>query len=316
MTRSKKRNRKSKKSRSKRPAGDSLTRSFAYPSGDGILVKGIPYGGGGSVSVTEIRHSLVNAGASDASMFLKYYQWFRIHRVYLTFKCISESLIPTYQSTAVSTALLEPIGTAQILLIPWRDGVPLPTFIGTQTYVDKLVGKYRQQRGVKYFQKPIDQLKKGFTVSYKPNTLNVSFETTGGITGATYHAYSPNYDVWVSNNDNATEFYGYQVVVLQNGQAPIQLRIKQVITMQFKGKCNDPLITVVPNSADNSNRSMNMLTASVAANAGGHDLVHTSIDTSEYCCRATGGVMENEQETTPETIDIGAGNDPTANHDD
>lgn len=303
-----KRRRAFKKKFSKTPAGNTLTRSFTYPSGNGIRADGIAYGGTATVSVTAFKHSMVNVGASDASMFLKYYQYYRITKVYITFKAISNPQIPVYQTltaaAAVPTASLA--GNCQVLLIPWRDGVAGPSWVGNQAYVTKLIQKYRQQRGVKFFLKPFEQLKKGFTVKYTPNTLNVGFETSGGVTGLTYYNYNPNYNKWIANNDDATEHYGYVAVVLQAGQSPLVIQCKQTITVQYKGKCNDPLMTIQPNSSDNSTRSATM----EAVHLNGHSINLIDIDTDEFCCRSTNGAIANEQEVTPNTIDIGDGNDP------
>ena len=302
------RRRKFKKKFSKTPAGNTLTRSFSYPQGDGIRANGIPFGGTATVSVTSFKHSMVNVGASDASMFLKYYQYYRIKKVYLTFQAISNPLVPVYDAASSTTSVATPAvtGNCQVLLIPWRDGVAGPSWVGNADYVRKLMQKYRQQRGVKYFLKPFEQLKKGFTIKYTPNTLNVGFETAGGVTGLTYYNYNPNYGKWIANNDDATEHYGMTAVVLQAGQSPLVIQCKQSITVQYKGKCNDPLMTVTPNDEDTSTRSMTM----EAVHLNGHSIDHIAVDTNEFCCRSTNGAMNNEQEDTPSELTIGDGNDP------
>ena len=253
---------------------------------------------------------MVNVGASDASMFLKYYQYYRISKVYLTFKAITNNLQPVYQTLTAADPIpvVSSPGNVQVLLIPWRDGTAGPSWVGNNTYITKLVEKYRQQRGTKYFLKPFESLKKGFTIQYTPNTLNVGFETAGGVTGLTYYNYNPNYKKWIANNDDATEHYGYVCVVIQAGQAPLVLQVKQNITVQYKGKCNDPLMTIQPTSSENSKRAATM----EAVHLNGHSLNHIEIDTSEFCCRSTNGAMANEDEDTPNTLDIGDGNDPDA----
>lgn len=301
---------KRKKKFNKQPAGNTLLRSFSYPQGDGIRANGIAFGAAPSVSVTSFKHSMVNVGASDASMFLRYYQYYRIKKVYITFQAISNPLVPVYDAASSTTSVATPAvtGNVQVLLIPWRDGVAGPSWSGNAAYVRKLMQKYRQQRGVKYFLKPFEQLKKGFTVKYTPNTLNVGFETNGGVTGLTYYNYNPNYNKWIANNDDATEHYGYVAVVLQAGQSPLVIQCKQSITVEYKGKCNDPLMTITPNDEDTSTRSMSM----EAEHLNGHSIDHIELDTSEYCCRSTNGAMNNDNLNTPETIDIGNGNDPSS----
>jgi len=293
------------KSKNRTPAGNTLTRTFQYPQGTGIYVNGVVPGSGVTVSQTNFVHSMINVGASDASIFLKYYQWFRIKRVYLTFQSLSDQLEQVSTTSAVPTPYAG-IGNAQILMIPWRDGIAFPSWVGSSAYIQKLIEKYRQQRGVKFFLRPLEQLRKGFTISYKPNTLNVGFETTGGVSGMTYHNYTPNYDKWIGNNDEATDFYGYSIVVFQGGASPILIQVKQAITCQYKAKCNDPLITITPNDSDQFTRSMKM----TAVHLNGHSLNHPEIDTDEFCCRSTDGVISNENEGTPETLDIGLDNPP------
>jgi hypothetical protein len=306
--RAKRKTNKRRSKKSKQPAGNTLTRSFSYPQGDGIHCNPIAYGGTPTVSVTSFKHSMVNVGASDASMFLKYYQYYRIKKVYLTFKAVSNPLLPVYQTLSAAAAVPSAslAGNCQVLLIPWRDGTAGPTWVGSTTYVRKLVEKYRQQRGVKYFLKPFESLKKGFTIKYTPNTLNVGFETAGGVTGLTYYNYNPNYMKWIANNDDATEHYGMVCIVIQAGQAPLVIQVKQSITVQYKGKCNDPLMTITPSSSDNSIRAANM----EAVHLNGHSINHIAIDSGDFCCRATRGALANEDEDTPLEITIGDGNDP------
>jgi len=304
--RRKRRTFKRKFKKSKTPAGNTLTRTFAYPQGGGIFVQGVVPGSGVTISQVLFKHSMINVGASDASIFLKYFQWFRIKKVYLTFKALSDQIEQVITTTGIPTPYAG-LGNCQILLIPWRDGVTFPSWVGSTAYITKLIEKYRQQRGVKFFLRPLEQLKKGFSISYKPNTLNVGFETNGGVTGMTYHNYTPNYDQWIGNNDEATEFYGYTCVVFQGGASPILIQIKQSITCQYKGKCNDPLITIGPSSAEKMNRSMNM----IAEHLNGHALNHPEIDTDEFCCRSTNGVVANENSDAPETIDFGLDNPPS-----
>lgn len=301
-----KRRYKKKSKYNKTPAGNTLTRSFSYPQGGGIYVQGVVPGGGVTVSQTNFVHSMVNVGASDASIFLKYYQWFRIKKVYLTFQTITDKITQVLNTSAIPTPYAGQ-GNCQILLIPWRDGIAFPSWVGSSAYVQKLIEKYRQQRGVKFFLRPLEQLKKGFTISYKPNTLNVGFETTGGVTGMTYHNYTPNYDKWIGNNDEATDFYGYSCVIFQAGASPISIQIKQSITVQYKEKCNDPLITITPNEEDLFTRAMKM----TAVHLNGHALNHPDVDTDEYCSRSSNGAMANENANTPETIDLGLDNPPT-----
>ena len=279
----KKRNYKSKRKYKKKtkynktPAGNTLTRTFQYPQGSGLYVEGVTPGGGATVSQTNFVHSMVNVGASDASMFLKYYQWFRIKRVYLNFQAISNQVQQVQTGTGIPTPYAGQ-GNAQILLIPWRDGIAFPSWVGSSAYIQKLIEKYRQQRGVKFFLRPLEQLRNGFSISYKPNTLNVGFETTGGVTGMTYHNYTPNYDKWIGNNDEATDFYGYACVIFQAGSSPISIQIKQSITCQYKGKCNDPLITITPNASEHFTRAMKM----TAVHLNGHALNLPEIDTNEF----------------------------------
>lgn len=231
------------KRRNKSPSGDKLTRSFRYP---GLIFSqaGITQGTGPFYDTTKILHTLRDAGASDASVFCKYYQLYRIRKVYLKIRCLTDKLVQTNSASTASPPGVYPmLDRCAVHCIPWRDGVNIPTMTA------QILQKLRQQKGAKSFNLPFSQLKKGFTIKYTPNTLDVGFESQGVLT---YNNYRPQYGQWLSNNDMGTVHYGYIIIIEQYSQSALQMALSQTITVDFKYKINDPLISIENTTTSNS----------------------------------------------------------------
>lgn len=235
-----------KRNKRKAPAGDKLTRTFKYTEAI-IPCPGIAGGSGPLYQTSTLTHSMTDAGAADASVFLKYYQFFRLKKIYLKIRTLNTRLEQTIDYNANNQTPAGIMDRCHVHCIPWRDGVMMPAL------TTLILTKLKQTKGCRTYTLPFTQLRKGVTISYTPNTLDIGYETSGVVT---YNNYRPNYGQWIANNDAATKHYGYIIIVEQYGQSPIQLGLSQSVTVDFKYKCNDPLVTLEATTEENSNENI------------------------------------------------------------
>lgn len=282
-------NRKKTKTRRKRKtkkiAGDTFSRTFKYPD---LLIK-IPALSGTEIeswNVTTATHAMDNGGLAAASVFLKYYQFFRIKKVYMNIKCVSREIELTNQGqTSASTAGWDQ-GQVTLTIVPFRDGISVGNMNSAKLF------KLMQYKGARTFTRPVQQLIDGFDYAYTPNTLDIGFESQGAAPVIIYNNYKPQYGQWYSNNDMSTLHYGMMVIVHQATYNQFNFQIKQSLMIQYKYKCDDPLITYEEQTTENS-------TENVVSTA---DIAYRHIITDHRAVVVT-GALANENEDNPEDGD-------------
>lgn len=299
-----------KKFKRKTVAGNTLVRTFKYPlpEKNTLVVAGVSTTSVPDVtrSATYITHSLDNAGAKHASVFLKYYQFYQLKRVFLTFKRLTPDTAIVFTASSATpvgpgtTGGSQAEGHIEIVIAPWRDGIKYTT-PGTAPTAD-VITKVKQVKGAKVFRVSNESLLKGYTVSYKPNVLNVGWETKGSTTGLTYYNYSPVYNQWITNNDSATDHYGYSMFITQTGRQTAAFSISQSITVAFKDKIVDPMVSLEAESASNITSQYTFHNTHL----NGHALNHDEADPNQV--RAVSRSKQHDMEDD-ETDQIGIADD-------
>lgn len=239
-----------------------------------------------TLSLLSFAHQLGNHDLADASLLSRYYAQYRIKKVALTIKVNTDNQPVMTQAwdTVPVPSTYSNFEDCELLYIPWRDGVRLPEKFITEAVMEKM----RSFKGAKSFKVPIQSLKKGFTFSYTPNTLTMGLEApapaTPTVQGTTYLS---KYNEWINNNDQNTEHFGYMVWILQKGLVPLACHITQSVLIQFKNYIIDPLLSVVPVSADNGTYLGVMTHGNSNENSTRiHTLTREPIRTGNFKCRS------------------------------
>jgi len=234
---------KKKFKRRSRPAGDSYTRSFKYSTintGEGLRINGVLDASSPTFSYYFFTHSLGDVGMADATIFLKYFQQYRISKVYVKVECLTNEPIPTFDvgvnTTGIGNTQSFMQNSCSLLLMPWRDGYKQPIMSGATW------DKCRQAKGARLFTNVLEQLQKGYTHKYTPNTLDIGFEIAGSVTD--FYTYTPQYKRWLSNNEGSTQHYGVILAMKQQSRQAILLKITQTVTVEYRYKIVDPLISI------------------------------------------------------------------------
>jgi hypothetical protein len=149
-----------------------------------------------------------------------------------------------------SDARLGARGTTEMVICPWRDGQNISNSIFTATNA-AVWQKMKQQKGAKYISNVhSDRMcAKGITLKQKPNTLDESFATQTGPLSFTH--YSPQFNKWIANNYGVVDNYGFLYLIHNTGVNFSSLQIDTWVTVEYKGKITDPLITLVQNPSTN-----------------------------------------------------------------
>ena len=141
-------------------------------------------------------------------------------------------------------------------------------------------------------------MKKGLTLKQKPNTLNIGFATSAGPIA--YQHYTPQYNQWISNNYGVTDFYGRLYLIHNQWYEFSNLTLDTWLTVEYKGKVVDPLITLIPNPSTNDDYAHNYhLTNNPRHTIINNDPVNTN------CVRASSTLklQNDEDELDEQTID-------------
>ena len=138
---------------------------------------------------------------------------------------------------------------------------------------------------------------KGLTLKQKPNTLNVGFATSGGPIA--YNHYTPQYNQWIANNYGVTDHYGRLYLIHNQGFEFSNLTLDTWLTVEYKGKIVDPLVTLISNPSTNDDYPHNYHTY----NATRHTTINNDpVDTN--CVRASSTLkLQNDETLIDEVID-------------
>ena len=239
-----------------------------------------------TLSCLSFAHQLGNHDLADASLLSRYYAQYRIKKVALTIKVNADNIpqMTTAWDTVPAPSTFSNFEDCELLYVPWRDGVRLPSNFITEAVMEKM----RSFKGAKSFKVPIKSLVKGFTFNYTPNTLTMGLEasapTTPTVQGTTYLS---KYSQWINNNDQNTEHFGYMVWVLQKGLVPLAVHITQSVLLQFKTYIIDPLLTVQNVSATNGTYLGTLTHGDPTENSTRiHSVTREALRTNNFKCRS------------------------------
>lgn len=234
------------------PAGDYFKRSFRLPS-TSFLTSAYGTAGNSDSAQYDIIGNKINlsmVGLADASVFLKYFQYYRIKKIITVIRQKNVPAIVASLKGDVSDVRIGRRTTTEMIITPWRDGHLVSNSVFTASNA-AVFEKMKQQKGSKYISDVHSKrmLGKGITIKQSPNTLDESFATQAGPLSFTH--YSPQFNKWIANNYGTVDHYGLLYLIHNTGFNFSDIQLDTWVTVEYKGKITDPLIALVQNPSTN-----------------------------------------------------------------
>ncbi len=161
-----------------------------------------------------------------ASVFLKYYRFYRIVGVKITFINDVPKVNVSYNDASdVTNQYSQP----SICIIPDREG-------STETCTSEQEWQYIKSNNIKKLRTLTNG--QSMTCALRPNVLTMIYESL------TNTAYQPTYNTWIRNDDKSVPHYGFKYGIKYKSRRTIALRIVCSMIVQYKDACIDSRISL------------------------------------------------------------------------